>query len=253
MYLMYVDESGDCGLINSPTRFFVLSGLVVHELRWSDTLDRLTAFRRRMRMKFGLKLREELHASELISRPGSLQRIPKHDRLSILRHLSTDLATFPDINLINVVIDKEGKAADFDVFGTAWKYLIQRFENTLSYRNFPGPANPDDRGMIFPDMTDNKKLTSLIRTMRAYNPIPNAGGSGYRQLTLKSVIEDPSFRDSAHSLFIQATDTVGYLLHQHLKPNSYMRKKGGQNYFLNLKPVLCTVASTRDPLGLVRV
>jgi hypothetical protein len=28
MFLMYVDESGDPGLINSPTRYYVLSGLV---------------------------------------------------------------------------------------------------------------------------------------------------------------------------------------------------------------------------------
>ena len=33
MYLMYVDESGDSGLVNSPTRYFVLTGMVVHELR----------------------------------------------------------------------------------------------------------------------------------------------------------------------------------------------------------------------------
>jgi len=33
---MYVDESGDSGLPSdgSPTRYFCLSGLVVHELRW---------------------------------------------------------------------------------------------------------------------------------------------------------------------------------------------------------------------------
>ena len=32
MFLMYVDESGDAGLVGSPTRYFVLTGLVVHEL-----------------------------------------------------------------------------------------------------------------------------------------------------------------------------------------------------------------------------
>ncbi len=46
MYLMYVDESGDIGLTGSPTRYFVLTGLVLHELRWRQTLDELIAFRR---------------------------------------------------------------------------------------------------------------------------------------------------------------------------------------------------------------
>ncbi len=61
MFLMYVDESGDCGLKNSPTRYFVLRGLVVHELRWQSCLDQIIAFRRRIRQQFGLRLREELH------------------------------------------------------------------------------------------------------------------------------------------------------------------------------------------------
>ena len=41
MYLMYVDESGDIGLVNSPTRYFVLVGLVLHELRWQQTREAL--------------------------------------------------------------------------------------------------------------------------------------------------------------------------------------------------------------------
>ncbi|MGH2600854.1 MAG: DUF3800 domain-containing protein, partial [Dehalococcoidia bacterium] len=38
---MYVDESGDSGLTNSPTRYFVLTGLVVHELRWQAYVEQI--------------------------------------------------------------------------------------------------------------------------------------------------------------------------------------------------------------------
>ncbi len=65
MYLMYVDESGDSGLENSRTRYFVLTGMVVHELRWQDALNAFVGFRRRMREKFGLKLRDEVHAGAI--------------------------------------------------------------------------------------------------------------------------------------------------------------------------------------------
>lgn len=44
MYLIYEDESGDSGTLNSPSRYFVLSGLVVHELRWLATLDAIVDF-----------------------------------------------------------------------------------------------------------------------------------------------------------------------------------------------------------------
>lgn len=255
MYLMYVDESGDCGVNNSPTRYFVLSGLVIHELRWQTYLNQLIAFRQRMRQQFGLRLREEIHAAAMINSPGPLVRIKRNDRLAIIRAFADELAIMTDANLINVVVDKQGKRPDYDVFGVAWKALIQRLENTLSRRNFSGPANPDECGMIFPDHTDDKKLTRLLRQMRRYNPVPSKGAPGvsYRNLILSKIIEDPNFRESDHSYFIQTVDLAAFLLYQRLIPNAYMRKKSGQNYFDRLDPILCKVASSKDPQGIVRL
>lgn len=254
MYLMYVDESGDCGLSNSPTRYFILTGLVIHELRWQIYLNQIISFRQRMRERFGLRLREEIHAAAFINNPGELVRIKRNDRLTILRTFADELAGMIDQNLINVVVDKQGKPAGYDVFEMSWKALIQRFENTLSRRNFPGPANSDERGMIFADHTDDKKLITLVRKMRRYNPVPNQQGfgSGYRNLTLTSIIEDPTFRQSDHSYFIQAADLAAFLLYQRIAPNSYMRKKSGQNYFQRLDPILCKFASSH-PQGLVQL
>lgn len=218
MFLMYVDESGDSGMVDSPTRYFVLTGLVVHELRWQTYLDQIVDFRRRMRDQFGLRLREELHAAALIRNPGDLIRIRRNDRLTIIRGFANELARMTDLNLINVVVDKHDKPSDYDAFSMAWKVLTQRFENTMSHRNFPGPINQDERGMVLPDYTDDKKLIQLLRQMRRYNPIPNqpSFGLGYRNLTLTKLVEDPSFRDSEHSHFVQAADLAAFLLYQKL-------------------------------------
>lgn len=250
---MYVDESGDVGLERSPTRFFVLTGLVVHELRWKANLDQLIEFRRRMRVLYGLKLREELHSSNFINKPGDLRRIKRNDRLGIIRALTTELATMQDINLINIVVDKQGKQPDFDVFEKAWQALIQRFENTIRSNNFPGPANVGERGLIFPDRTDDKKLRLLLRKMRYYNPIPSRFSSGsFRQVPVSHIIEDPNFKESRDSYFIQSVDLAAYLLQQQLVPNSYMKRVGGQNYFSRLEPILCKVAGP-SPYGIVRI
>lgn len=245
MYLLYVDESGDSGLQNSPTRYFVLTGLVVHELRWKRYLNQMVDFRRRMRRSYSLKLREEIHSAHFITRPGSLIRIPRQDRLAILRHFADELATMSEINLINVVVDKNGKQPGYDVFEMAWKVLIQRFDNTMTNRNFSGPTNPDERGILFPDDTDNKKLTQLLRKMRYYNPIQNQPqhGLGYRNLSIANIIEDPNFRSSEDSYFVQAADLAAFLLYQKICPNVYMKKKSGQNYFDRLDPILCKVIS----------
>lgn len=95
MYLMYVDESGDTGVDNSPTQFFVLSSLIVHELRWVACIDQLIAFRRRMRDTFGLKMNDEIHAAALIRGPGKLAEIRRNDRLTILRMFADEIANLP--------------------------------------------------------------------------------------------------------------------------------------------------------------
>ena len=252
MYLMYADESGDTGMTNSPTRYFVLSGVVLHELQWRPYLDQLIEFRRRMQRTFNLRLREEIHAAQMINRPGALQRIKRNDRLMILRSFADEIATMSEISIINVVVDKQGKPPNYDVFGTAWKALLQRFENTIRAGNFPGFQNPDERGMLFPDGT-TPRLSRLLRQMRRYNPIPNHPdyGAGYRKINVANIIEDPNFRNSQDSYFIQTADLAAYLLYQHIAPNTYMRKTGGQNHFKRLYPVLCRAASRTDPQGIV--
>jgi hypothetical protein len=255
MFLMYVDESGDVGMINSPTRYFVLTGIVVHELRWKEYIEQLITFRRHINTRYGIKVREEIHASAFINNPGELVRVKRHDRLAVLREFADLLASLPDLNVINVVVDKRGKAVDYDPFEMGWKALIQRFENTIARRNFRGPANADERGLLIPDATDDKKLTTLIRRMHRYNPIPNKAshGTGTRNLVLQSIIEDPFLKNSSNSLFIQAADLAAYLLYQSLDPNNYMKKKSGHRYFERLEPILCKVASTTDSMGIVRL
>ena len=251
MYLMYVDESGDTGLIGSPSRYFILVGLVVHELRWRDAQAELLLFRKELKTRFALATHSEIHASHLMSRPGPLAKIPKHLRLEILRRYADKLAQIPYVSVIGVIVDKSIQHPGTDVFEKAWRTLIQRFENTLTHHNFPGPRNSDDMGMLFPDKSDERKLNRLIRRMRAYNPIPNSGGMGYRNLQLRYVIEDVNSRDSQHSYFVQSVDVAAYLLHQQISPSAYFKGKSGQNYFARLDPVLCKVASPKDPQGLV--
>jgi hypothetical protein len=112
MYLMYVDESGDCGLPaeGSPSSHFCLSGLVVHELRWRDTMTQLLGFRHWLKRRYKVYLDDELHAADMINKPStiaaSLQRLAKYERLAIIRHFADEIAALSDVSLINVVVDK---------------------------------------------------------------------------------------------------------------------------------------------------
>jgi len=254
MYFIYVDESGDIGLQNSPARYFILSGFVVHELAWHDTLEAIIDFRRSLRNRFGLKLREEIHAGHFITGGGAaLSRFRRDTRLRILREVLEFESALPNVSVVNVLVDKWGKNTSYDVFTHAWTALFQRFENTITHRNFPGPQNPEDQGIAVVDRTDEPKLRILARRLRRYNPVPHLGGGGYRQLPIRTMVEDPVHRDSLHSYFIQLADVNSYFLKQREAPCAYVRRKGARNYFVRLDPILCKVASQTDPYGVVRL
>lgn len=248
---MYVDESGDCGLNNSPTQYFILTGLVLHETSWASCFKQIYSFRKDLRNTYGLKIREEIHAHAFIKRPGALSRISLNNRLVIIRSYADMLASIPGMRIINVVVDKNKKPSSYDVFDVSWRCLIQRFENTIMNQNFPGHLHDKEHGIIFPDRTDDKKLTALLRKMTKYNPVPSSNFGSYRNLVLTRIAEDPNFRNSAQSLFIQSADVAAYMLQQYLSPNKLMKKKAGKNYFTRLDPVLCKVASKSNLYGIV--
>ncbi len=247
---MYVDESGDPGLVNSPSQYFALSGIVLHETYWKEFLERIKTFRLAMRDTYGLNLRDEIHSAKYIKR-GSGISIPKHNRLLILKRFTECLASMPFVSVTNIIINKADKQTDYDVFSNAWRAMFQRFDTTLFSGNFPGINFERDNGMVFCDNTDGKKLTSLMRKMSVYNPVPFEGGVGYRNLPIRNIIEDPNLRDSQHSHFIQAADLCAFLLYQLYCPKVYYKKKTGTGYFRLLKPILNVHANKRNLNGIV--
>lgn len=245
---MYVDESGDPGNNTAQSDYFCLTGMVLHEGEWKNFIDASTRFRRTVKDAYGYPVRSEIHAVKLLRH--SEFSIEKYRRLAILRNYLDELAKMNFISFTNIVVDKRGKPADYDVFGSAWRTLFQRFENTLIHGNFPG-GYKRSFGIVFTDATNGEKLAAIMRKMSVYNPIPSRGAQSFRNIPISRVIEEPSTRNSAHSLPIQACDVVAYFLHQSLKPNAYVKKSGAQNYFSRLESVLNKSASTSHPLGIV--
>lgn len=239
MYIKYVDESGDVGITGSPTKYYILSAIIVHESKWLDLLNDLIAFRRKLKAQKGLMMKEEIHASEFVSKRGKLKRpISPSNRLDILRLCLEWLASVNYINIISVRVDKSKNS---DPFTTAWTALLQRFENTLKYQNFPTPAFKHDSGIIVADDTDVKKLTALLRKMRRFNAIPHMGAvftGGSRNLPLQHVLKDPICRASKSSYFLQMVDVVAYFAKQYHDPNKYIKKKSAKNWYGKLTPVI---------------
>jgi hypothetical protein len=201
-------------------------------------------FRKMLKETKGLKLRDEIHCTHFINKPGDLIRIKRNDRLDIMKkcidwaNAQTDLSTF------SIVVDKQGRKDE--IFELAWNALLMRFENTIRHKNFPGPQNADDRGIVLSDNTEGEKLRGLIRKMRHYNTIPNRQDmyqGGYKNVKLEYIIEDPIFRDSQYSFIHQLNDVIAYCVRQKYEPNSYMKKKAGTNFYNRLSNVTVKVVS----------
>ena len=233
MYLAYIDESGDSGTHNSPSNHFVLSAIVFHESYWLDFLNDLIVFRKGLKAKYGLLLKEEIHAAEFINgRPKLRNGADRFQRFMILRECLDFLNSKTNISIVTLRYHKSVLRVNTDVFTEAWTYFIQRIENTLGYKNFPG-AFPNEKGILIPDNSDIARLNKIARKMRRYNPVNNiaAIGQGTRMLPMKHVIKDPIFRDSKHSYFHQMVDVVVYFARQAYEPNNYIKKKGGKGFY----------------------
>ena len=250
MYLMYVDESGDGGVYQDGknSKHFILSGIVINYRDWKDIFTKLKQFRLAIREKFGLSIREEIHAGELIriSKTEAYRSIRKSDRIKILRLVADNLPTIaPSVKIINICIDKtKVELGSFNNYNDyAWSRLIQRYDRFLKSKN--------DLGIVIADDTDETMVRNLMRKMRVYNPVTSHYGGTYQAIT-DSIIEDPFMRDSKHSYLVQMADVVSHLLYRKEYPKGSLKKFGLHLYFDSLEPILLKEASRSDILGVVR-
>lgn len=247
MHIMYVDESGDPGIHQYGSPFFILSGLIVPQDEWPKYLDRLKTLRRSIKSSYGLLLREEIHASELIriNKLKSYSAIKKSDRIQILRQYCSQIPViFDTAKVINICLKKSDFSTAQDVQQTAWSRLIQRYDTYLK-------KSAKDKGMIIADETNSYSIMHLLRKMRVYNYMPSHYGPPYNA-PADSIIEDLVQRNSTHSYFIQTVDVIAHLLYRKEAPKGSLKKFGIEGYFDMLDPILLKEASKSDPLGIVR-
>jgi hypothetical protein len=227
MYLMYVDESGDPGR-HSPVRHFILSVLIVPAIDWQESFERHHQMRRYLKATYGYPVRAELHAASLVDprRGGSSVRRLRGRRTRMLLYqdvMRSIPQIFPTAKTFSVYIDKD--AAETSSFQRnnylelAWNYLITRYHNFLTWDCDRAP------GLVFADDTANATVRALLRKMRVYNPVPSYfDPRGYHNVPVRTVIEDPVFRRSEHSYFVQMADMIAHSLYRKLNVRGSYRR-----------------------------
>lgn len=206
MLLAYVDESGNTG---DPSKggslTFTLGCVLVEDQQWPTVFDELVAFRRRLKTRFGIRVRDELKANYLLRGHGSLRALtlgPK-TRGSIYRAHMRVLAALPGVRVFAVCVDKRhGWTSPQSTFHLAWEGLIQRLERTSS--------NENSTFMVVHDQGEDQAIRRQLRAARRHLGAGSMNGSGWLNNPARLLVDDPVSRQSHHAYLIQMADLVAY-------------------------------------------
>jgi hypothetical protein len=146
----------------------------------------------------------------------------------------------PGIQLINAAVPKHKE-------DLAFERLMNRVNVNMS--------KSGSHAIIITDQ--GKDYTKMLRKMRRYNPVQSKygaweGGAATKNMILDRILEDIVFRDSKHSLFIQAADFCGYALLRRESPIASKTALGLQHSFFILERIIVKAAFGADPYGIIR-
>ncbi len=209
MYLAYLDESGDAGLERSPTRFFVLACVLVHESVWLESLDTLVRMRRRLRTDYLIPTRPEIKAIDIRKAAGVFRSLgwSRGRRMQLFR----DFLQFQQRELrtsaFAVAVEKRLAAQrGWDSRFAAWTFALQRINRFCE--------DHAEWATIYPDEGHGPFIRKRIRHMRRHHVIRGHWAPRRIEFPLQRVVEDPNERASHDSYFIQLADWNAYAAHR---------------------------------------
>lgn len=149
---------------------------------------------------FGLRMRQEVKANELVKGSGPWATLGLGDRLrkdSIYRAYMRLQAKVGTVKTFAVVVDKSRCTTPDEVRATAWRHTLERVEAFARHNT--------ETVMLLPDSGEYDRFRKLARQMRRFSEVGAMIGGGTLSRPLaRYLIDDPVERDSAQS-YMNAT------------------------------------------------
>ncbi len=239
MYMVYIDDS------KSPRRS-VFAALAVPAELWREAKDHIDGFRHELRDTDGLFIRKEFHATDFVKGKGRIAASPvgKNRRAEIFKGTLCMIRDIPGARLMIAVSPKKQE-------DRALERLLTRID-TAAERSWRSEV------MVICDEGQEEQFIRLQRRMGSYNPIQSqygrwGNGLAWKNIPIHRVIEDPVFRRSSDSWFVQAADFCAYAFLRKEEPTEHILRYGLHEAFDLLDPILHKAASRYDPQGIIRV
>lgn len=249
MYFCYVDESGDCGVHDvlhpdkTGSRYFILAGIIVSTSKWNISLATFKAFRQKIAREGYLPYSVEFHCAEMIDphKIKAFTQISVPERWKLIAEFAETIGTNAAFTIINVVIDKTKTKLDTNDYLTgSITSLYKAFDEFLKSK--------ESNGILFFDRANEKHITTHVRKLMG------TGASGERipNVRIGWVLEDPIFRVSSDSMFIQSADVIAYTLKEKEFPQTSRKKYNADKIFKNKLEKVCFKSVNSDEDGIVR-
>ena len=234
MHLIYIDDSYE-----KPTQTF--AAVAVAASAWQTCFSNLRQWRQDLRKSDGILVTKEFHATDFVAGRGRLgpQIVTKFRRSQIFQDAFLLLDGMQGVHVFSSCRTSRPE--------WAFERLITRIHKTMEAW--------DSHAILICDEGKNAEVTRLIRKMRVYNPVPVYVGPGTLQtqnLATHRIVEDPVFKESSRSYFVQMADFVAYGL---LRREQHLPSKNKYNLhkcFDLLQAVVAREASTHDSMGVIR-
>ena len=239
--IAYIDESYDSAV-------FAMSALIVPTHAWRETFQRLVAYRKHLKAKYGLFTSREFHATDFVAGRGRIAPlpVPKGLRCFIFSELLGILASLP-VAVISGAWPRAGRSLN-----ESHVRAFSRIQERLQKRS----SEQDSQILVIADDGKEEELRRIARRSKVWNPIGSqfgawGDGSSWKNIPNDRLIEDPFFKPSHQSYFLQAADFVSFaLLKSEVAPTAHVAKYGLDKVFVDLAPVCAKEASRKDPRGL---
>lgn len=196
MHLVYIDDSQE-----HPVNTF--SAIAISHDKWREVFKSVRDWRHNLKETDGIYVTKELHAWKFVSGRGRISSriVTKRRRCQIFVETLKLLSEQKGVHVFNTCNNNQ-----------AWAFerLLNRINRTmLAWQSY---------AMLICDEGKESEYTRLVRKMGVFNPIPSRygvwqdTGRATRNIPIDRIIEDPFFKNSERSYFIQLADFCAYAL-----------------------------------------
>jgi hypothetical protein len=250
MYFCYTDESGDAGEFDpkkgdkTGSPYLIYTGIIIRDVQWKQTLNIQKNFRKKIAKEGYLDYDKEFHCAEMIDVHKNMvyASISVPDRWKLIEEYGHTIGKVADFKVIAVVLDKrKTKLEQSDYTVEIITKLYQAYDHFLNSKR--------EHGIMLFDRANDRKISTHVRKLLGTGVSDQSSGVA----RLNWIVEDPFYKVSSDSMFIQSADLTAYTIKEQEFPQPSRKKFDADLIFKRKLAANCYVSDVSGADGIIRL